>query len=195
MHYDIKAEPILASIGEQVEKYTRTLGNLGFVNGIDEIAVDTWDSLAFLNLMQSLVSEPGVAFTNAAHDVVRTDPFGTAYEVDYLFATGLNLYSDRHPYRIECMNITDGWSPLHTAARLEAEAMHAAAWMVHASFKCTDEADYGATTHRLREAGWECLQRCTSTYGRFSYWKPFDRDLDDSGNLCLKPRVNLRDAQ
>jgi hypothetical protein len=49
-------------------------------------------------------------------------------------------------------------------------------------------------THRLRERAWEVVQKCDSTYGKFSYWKPLDADDHEDLGLYLKPRVNLRDT-
>lgn len=195
--YAFDLDEFFSRVERGVRRYTQVLGDLGFVHGIDEIAIQVPNRLALLNLIQQAVARDGVVLSNTATDHVNTLPLQGCYSVDYAFLTGFSI-DGVHPYRIEIMHKTHGFSPLHDAI-LTAIADKASAWCVHASFKVHDENEYGAATHALRKGGYESVQRCDSTYGRFSYWQPYDLDTEAStlgeDFLYLKPRVNLRDAQ
>lgn len=193
--YEIDVDRILMMAEATVRKQTRILGEMGFINGIDEVAIQVPNRLALLNLIQHLTAVDGLALTNTATDHVETLPLRTCYSVDYAFITGEALRLDgTHSYRLELMHKTVGVSPLHDVL-FEAVAEQSAAWVVHASFKVPTEDEYGVVGHRLRDNSYECVQRCDSTYGRFSYWQPLDIDDDNKSEFVfLKPRVNTRDA-
>lgn len=130
------------------------------------------------------------ALTNIADDTVHTTPIRSTYEVTYHFLTDPK---EEENFRIECMSIVDGFSPLHgaigAAAHLDGRAWNA----VHASFKVPGGVDeYEACMARLGALGCTPVLHCASTYGKFSYWT-----VPDNGEgieLYLKPRINLRDA-
>ena len=130
------------------------------------------------------------ALTNIAEDTVNTQPIRSTYEVGYSFLTDPH---EKENFRLEVMQIFDGFSPLHGA--LEAAAhLDGKAWSpVHASFKVSGGVDeYEACLGVLAAAGCTPALHCASTYGKFSYW-----NVPDNGEgieLYLKPRINLRDA-
>lgn len=186
----------LRCVSEAVTFYDGILGELGFVQGVDEIAILLPSASAATEFVTQMVREDGVMLFNTASDHVHTSPLKTCYNVDYNFLT-VPMATGR-PLRIEVMALTSGVSPLHYAALHEMHYDGSALSLIHASFKVDDEDDYATAVHRLRERGWEAAQRCESTYGRFSYWTPLDDsgfgDMPDECPPYLKPRVNLRDA-
>lgn len=187
--FDVPA--MLKQAGDEVERYDDVLAGLDFVQGIDEIAFmfpDIHHANCFVN---EAVQVPGVSLFNSATDHVHTQPLRTCYDVAYMFLTVPDRYVGRDNVRIEAMYLGDGLSPLHHAVLSEMYLNESRCAVVHASFKVTDEEDYAAANHRLRERGWEPVQRCESKYGRFGYWQPLDPDVPPG--LYLKPRVNLRD--
>lgn len=127
----------------------------------------------------------GWCFFNRSSDIVRVEPFGTVYSVEYYF-----LRHHAYPWRFEVMRKVSGVSPLHDA--LKPFMAEGDLPLVHASFKpYTGESphNYTAEKDRLNEAGYWLAQECRSTYGRFGYW----RALNDPMVQYLKPRINLRD--
>lgn len=185
-------EEMFAEAGKFVSEYDKVLSDLGFVQGIDEIAIQFDDARYAHTFVAEAVTQEGCVLFNTATDHVHTQPLNTCYDVAYLF---LSLPGQYHPenrsgVRLECMFLGDGLSPLHAAEAEEMRKGSAKSVTVHASFKVEDEEDYASAVHRLREGGWEVAQKCDSKYGRFSYWK--HADLADG--VYLKPRVNLRDG-
>lgn len=180
--------------GKFIERYDEVLADLGFVQGIDEIALLFPHRGYAWSFVAEAVREEGCVLFNSATDHVHTKPLRTCYDVTYLFLTLPAAYhpSGRSGVRLECMFLGDGVSPLHEAEIAKMDIGDEAVSPVHASFKCGDEEDYANATTSLREAGWESVQRCESTYGRFAYWSPLH---DETPGVYLKPRVNLRDGQ
>lgn len=144
--------------------------------GIDEIAVMFRTREELWGWITGAVQEPGVTVFNYAEDRVKTEPIVSSYEVEYTF-----LRREQVPWRIEAMMIRQGSSPYHSSLRGQGR-------VVHASFRCSDVPQYDNVIDAMWERGdVELVQRCESTYGKFSYWR-----VAGSG-LLLKPRVNLRD--
>lgn len=170
------------------------LADIGFTGTIDEVAVMFGNKAAALGFIEAAVAAGGTLF-NAASDAVGTSPIESKYLVDYLF---LEAPGGRY-YRIECMVIQQGLSPLHAGlrqgARVDAEPT------VHYSFKSHSEEEYEETIGNFKGLDWALAQACVSTYGKFSYWlmprrnwtKLAEAGLHEAGAAYIKPRVNLRD--
>lgn len=164
------------------EKCQRAVEEIGGLADIDEMSVMFDSPNAVLSYVSQVASLPGCALFNYAEDTVTTRPIPGSYRVQYWF---LKIPAK---FRIEVLRCSAG-SPLHTS--LASVQQHDYEPMaVHASFKCVNEEDYVRALARLRTAGWECWQRCDSSYGKFSYWGNEDEPL----GWLLKPRVNLRDG-
>jgi hypothetical protein len=103
-------------------------------------------------------------------------PIRSWYSVEYWFL------STPYDFRVEAMGISAGESPMHRAM------MNSGEKVVHASFRCDNEAEYDRVFDLLDPIATK-VQVCGSEYGRFSYWR-----LDDCG-LLVKPRVNTRDSR
>lgn len=184
---------ILSGSRNAVNTFEKALARMDFVQGIDEIAYAFASHEDLEEFLHEMVQHPDVTHFNAAHDHVHTLPLRTCYGVRYEFlAVEASAAPLCHPFRIEAMAVSTGFSPLHVAELRYSKGKPIA---VHASFKVVDQVDYGIATTRLRDAGWEPAQRCESDYGRFSYWTPLDRAawLPDGPIMYLKPRVNMRD--
>jgi hypothetical protein len=159
-------------------------------DNVDEISLlfSTWESLAMF--VKLAVRHSGYSLFNTATDEVKTGPLPGAYTAEYWFL------GTPYQYRIECMVITDGHSPLHAAAN-HLRRLHGAhdPFVIHASFKVSSEEEYADSVLALRNE-LVLYQECESTYGRFSYWAPAvdPKDESDFSHCFLKPRVNLRDA-
>lgn len=161
---------------------------------VDEMAVMFEDMDALYGWVTHAVRVPGVTLFNTAHDVVTTGPIPGTYNVRYWFLSS-PWAKDTEPgeerWRIEAMFAHSG-SPLHDSLLRSMRAQDEDAVVVHASFKCRDVEHYAEAQATLRMGGYELVQRCDSTYGKFSYW----RKLDATGTwVYLKPRVNLRDTE
>lgn len=151
------------------------------------------DELAILAPARELVMEfiddavqHGWCFFNRASDIVRAEPFGAVYSVEYYF-----LRHPSYPWRFEVMRKVSGVSPLHDA--LKQHTAEGDMPLVHASFKPVNgesEGNYTWAQATLNEAGYCLAQECRSTYGRFGYW----RALNDPLLRYLKPRINTRDG-
>lgn len=151
------------------------------------------DEIAILAPARELVMEFideavqfGWCFFNRSSDIVRAEPFGTVYNVEYYF-----LRHHAFPWRFEVMRKVSGISPVHDALKpFTAEGNMP---LVHASFKPVNgesEQNYGWAQATLDSAGYCLTQECHSTYGRFGYWRaPTDPRL-----WYLKPRINTRDG-
>jgi len=163
---------------EQQRAASELRGVLGMEYTIDEMAVyfgDLENLYAFLNVMVGL---DGWVLFNQADDVVHTRPISSAYRVRYWF-----LDHPNRNYRLEIMYVAEGHSPYHFT--LEDFAI------AHASFKVPTMEAYGKAMVALRGVGYEPLQHCESSYGRFSYMcMPHGR-----GHVVpIKPRMNTRDV-
>ena len=167
---------------EKAREEVRSMFGAG-VN-VDEVAIMFRDPDALRHWVEAAVRVPGVTLFNTAHDRVVTSPIPGQYDVHYWFLTVPEEYGG---WRIEAMYAHPG-SPLHDSLlrrMLDQEAL-----VVHASFKCADEEEYGSANSVLARNGYALAQRCDSTYGRFSYWRLDEEEY----TVFLKPRVNLRDA-
>lgn len=186
--YDYRVPSMLDGAMRSVQVFNNCLAQMGFVQGIDEIAWLFPNDNALNAFTKAAVREESIAHFNGADDHVHVGPLDTCYDVRYEFFSiaGRN-------YRVEAMTLQGGFSPLHVNEFRRDRT--AKAYGIHASFKCPTEEDYAIATHRLREAEWEVAQKCESAYGRFSYWQPTDsmKWLPDGPIMYLKPRVNLRD--
>lgn len=143
--------------------------------------------------IDAAVGAPGVEMFNTARDRVRTAPIRSEYSVQYWFLTVPEMHWSPQPWRVEAMYAYSG-SPLHDSILSQLAAVSGDGGVMHASFKCADEEAYATANKVLWDNGYECVQRCESTYGRFGYWYPLGLDHDDVVT-ALKPRVNLRDAE
>ena len=157
---------------------------------IDEMALMFTDQDWLTRWVTSAVRVPGMVLFNSAHDHVRTRPVPSSYDVHYWFLSAPSEHTSRGEWRIEAMYPHPG-SPLHDAHLTHMSERNIA--VMHASFKCSDEEAYAVAVKTLADNGYEAAQYCDSTYGKFSYWSPLDRE-DRAPGPYLKPRVNLRDA-
>lgn len=153
---------------------------------IDEVALMFPDVEGMDMFLKEAVSRPDVEFFNSAFDKVITAPLQHSYEVEYNF-----LRMQDRPFRIECMVLREGVSPLHTSL-LQANQWYPQ-WpkTVHLSFKCMDEQEYELWMVNLSRES-EMVQRCESTYGLFSYWKV--PGFYNEYQMYVKPRLNMRDS-
>lgn len=151
---------------------------------IDEVALMFDGKWAAQGFIANAVMEAGVSHFNAALDFVHTSPIPSSYAVRYDF-----LQKVGSAYRVECMSLLEGVSPLHAAYQLAVEDRPLT---IHLSFKVPNEQAYESVCKRLFEdAKLPLAQSCKSTYGRFSYWP---MPLRDGTSIFLKPRVNTRDS-
>lgn len=154
-------------------------GLLGAGSFIDEMALYFPNEQTLFRWV-SVAVRNGWTLFNQADDSVTTHPLISRYEVRYWF-----LRREGVPYRVEAMTIAKGHSPYHGVLCAQRRDYYVA----HASFSTPNEEKYAAANFTLKGVGYELLQRCDSTYGRFSYWsKP-------KLPCPIKPRVNLRDAK
>lgn len=181
---------VFQGLGRVVRLYNEMLAQLDIPHVVDEVAYMFADRHLLDLFTREAVQVDGCLLFNTADDHVHTMPLGTCYDVEYRFFTvPMEYLPGIEQVRIEAMRMGRGFSPLHLA-----EVLLNGWGAIHASFKCQTEEEYGAVLHRLRERSWEVAQKCDSTYGKFSYWKPFDQDNHEDLDLYLKPRVNLRDS-
>jgi hypothetical protein len=160
-------------------------GLLGPEQHVDEMALYFTDFDALVRLMAKAVRRGWVVF-NQDEDQVDTKPIVSTYGVEYWFLRHPEL-----PYRLELMHIPDGFSPYHQGMREYLERNDMCLGLAHASFKVPDEVSYARAVVALRSAGYELLQHCTSTYGRFSYYA----NVSEGSKLpIIKPRINIRDG-
>ena len=152
---------------------------------IDEMALIFPSVSVLASWVRRLVARPGYELFNVAHDTVKASPIPAKYEVEYWF---LRTPFD---YRLELMAVNNGYSPIHSAIQLvpNADSLDIVV-PVHASFKVADSMAYASANRTLQREGWECAQKCDSSYGLFSYWM---LNPDEEDGWFLKPRVNLRD--
>lgn len=149
---------------------------------IDEIALLFRERPTMGEFVWDAVKSEGVKLFNTSHDRVHTHPFKTDYEVNYAFL------ETPATFRVECMNICGGFSPLHAAMESHMDEYSPA--VVHMSFKLETMDQYEDVCVALNRAeDCEPVQTCVSTYGQFSYWNIMGRS-----GVYLKPRVNLRDS-
>lgn len=179
--YQNSAEKIISKLIHGWEQSQAVLEPMWSATPVDEMAVLFMDNLEVLTFLSQAVSLPQVELFNFSQDDVTTGPIPSAYRVSYWFLT-----VPSHRFRIEAMVCSQG-SMVHDMVRSSADG---ALVCVHASFKCPDEEAYAKAGAVLRQSGWECWQRCDSSYGRFSYYGNPDAELP----WLLKPRLNLRDA-
>lgn len=159
-------------------------GVFGTKYEIDEMALWFCHMDVALEWIAEAVRFPGYELFNVADDFVSTSPIPSDYKVRYWFLR------TPYNYRLEIMNLKSGYSPFHSMFS-ESGATIA---KIHASFKVPSEDEFGLVTANLCNNGFEVLQRCTSSYGRFNYLR--DPLVESMGgrDWTLKPRVNLRDG-
>jgi hypothetical protein len=135
---------------------------------------------------------------NEAMDTVNTEPLDANYTVSYKWRKAAD--SD---YRVEMARVVDGYNPLFAHARWKA-APQLAYWapvkmlgLLHASFKLPDLETYESICYTLSRRGLQLVQSCSSSYGKFAYFKfpeEYLRENPSAPRPYLKPRVNLRDG-
>lgn len=194
-HQVIEEERVSAVLREvhrfKKEADERLRAVFGTRHAIDEMAVMFPSAGQALRWVSQAVRVPGVTLFNSATDQVQTRPIPSAYTAHYWFLTPPELPAgETQPWRIEAMYARSG-SPLHDAHLKFMERDEVC--IMHASFKCADEESYGVAVKSLRDNGYEAVQLCDSTYGRFSYWAPAEGVSGPA--VYLKPRVNLRDTE
>lgn len=175
-------EDAVAQGQQSIVKY---LYGSGYQNArIDEVAVILPDANDLMNYVASAVMNPMVEHFNGAYDEVTTSPIPSVYMVRYDFLRILGA-----AYRVECMAILDGVSPLHGPMQLAGLHLGPVPQVVHVSFKVNDIQEYADVVSVL-DSQLHVAQMCESTYGKFSYWPV---PLGDRV-MFLKPRVNTRDG-
>lgn len=167
------------------EEQVRALLGTGRV--VDEMAIFVPERNLMFTVLTQALKAGWVAF-NYAEDTVETSPIASAYSVEYLF-----MRKDGVRYRLEIMSKGDGFSPWHSYLEERCNATGEPCVLAHASFKVPSDAEYGAAVVALRSAGYDAVQHCTSSYGRFSYFLNTDTELLNIP--VLKPRINTRDTQ
>jgi hypothetical protein len=160
-------------------------GLFGASCGVDEMALyfPGQDLLAYF--IKRAVQSGWMLF-NHVEDQVVTTPINSVYGVEYWF-----LRKEGVPYRLELMRVLDGYSPYHGSLQEACDECDFPVLLAHASFKVIDQMSYGSAVVALRNAGFELMQHCTSSYGKFSYM------IDNERNTELppiKPRINTRDG-
>jgi len=163
----------------------RVRGLFGPTYFIDEMALYFASDEALFGFMARALRRGWVAF-NQAEDEVTTLPIESAYSVSYWF-----LGNEKLDYRLELMRVHSGFSPYHGSLADACAHGRQAAVMAHASFKVPDEQTYASVGVALRKNGFEVMQHCSSSYGRFSYYNNNDKE----GMPAIKPRINIRDAK
>lgn len=161
-------------------------GIFGSAYEIDEIALWFKDASDMSLFATRLARREGFILFNGASDEVETFPIRSRYDVSYLF-----MSTPAGSYRLELMNITRGFSPVHGVFETFVDG-NISVVTAHASFKVATEEDYANAVRALKGGDHELLMRCESSYGQFSYW---DDGVKNSGCPPLKPRWNKRDAE
>lgn len=155
---------------------------------IDEVALLFRTGRDLDTAVSGLVRRPEWLHFNGADDHVKTEPFGTEYDVRYEFFS-----IEGRTYRVEAMALMGGSSPLHEAA------MQHGVMEIHTSFKVADMRAYRSVVEMLSStimSGGDMMlgQACVSTYGEFSYWRKGSPEGPRFTKPWLKPRVNVRDG-
>lgn len=182
----------LATVVQMKERATQELRAMfGTTYSIDEMALMFTDQGWLQRWVTDAVRVPGITLFNTAHDSVQTRPVPSSYDAHYWFLSTPEAYHQDGEWRVEAMTTHPG-SPLHDSMLRTMRGTTIA--VVHASFKCPDEEAYAIAVKTLVDNAYEAAQLCDSTYGKFSYWSPMDRE-DRAPCAYLKPRVNLRDQE
>lgn len=169
-----------------IEADQEVRGIFGVDQAVDEMALYFPDEEFLIYFIKRAVRDGWVLF-NQDEDQVTTTPISSIYGVQYWF-----LRKEGKPYRLELMRVLDGFSPYHGSLQEACEEANFPVLLAHASFKMTSESMFGAALVAMRNAGFELMQHCVSSYGRFSYLIDVDRK---SKLVALKPRLNVRDAE
>lgn len=177
----------LEQLSGVIQEREHWLGQVGFVQGIDEVAFSMPDRKGLFEFIEFLVPHKGFDVFNMSRDHVKTAPFGVEYDVEYWFLT-----TPIPNVRLELM-LSPGGSPLHDAIRRLIGPFGPLVVPVHLSFKCENERGYASAVKMLAGSGLRRVQDCEASYGRYSYWLPYG--LNPSEEMYLKPRVNLRDPK
>lgn len=161
-------------------------GLFGASWGVDEMALFFPSQDLLVYFIKRAVQNGWVLF-NQVEDKVVTTPINSIYGVEYWF-----LRKEGVPYRLELMQVLDGYSPYHGSLQGACEECNFPVLLAHASFKVDDQMSYGSAVVALRNAGFELMQHCTSSYGKFSYMIDNERKNQLSP---IKPRINTRDGE
>lgn len=160
-------------------------GLFGASYDVDEMALYFPSQDLLVYFIKRAVQNGWVLF-NHVEDHVITTPINSIYGVEYWF-----LRKEGVPYRLELMRVIDGYSPYHGSLQEACDEANFPVLMAHASFKVSDQMNYGAVVVALRNAGFEVMQHCTSSYGRFTYAIDNERKNELPP---IKPRINTRDG-
>lgn len=159
-------------------------GLLGAERYIDEMALYFGANENLFTFMAKAVQRGWEVF-NQAQDVVETSPIVSDYGVVYWF-----LRNQSRQYRLELMQLKDGFSPYHGSLQEACERHDLPVVLAHASFKLPGEDQYASAGVALRNNDYELAQHCVSSYGKFSYYVNNERkDIP-----AIKPRINTRDG-
>jgi len=138
---------------------------------IDEIAILFKNEAEMMAFVQYAVKRGMINFDSVVRDTARG--LEGVFDVHFEF-----LRWPERDWRIECMTVLAGHSNVHDPMRNHS--------LVHASFKCIDQAHYDHVCN-VMAGRQKCQGAFENSYGRFAYfgaWHPY-----------LKPRVNLRDRR
>lgn len=166
-------------------------GLLGAEARVDEMALLFAGEAQLATFVRYAVRCQGYELFNTAWDHVQTGPISSNYDVTYWFLATPNYEPGVKGYRLELMSLLSAGSPLHDRLTTMVAGDSLQYRSVHASFRCDGEEDYATAVVALAKARYELVQRCSSGYGTFSYWKYFAEAGTPS--WYLKPRVNRRD--
>lgn len=143
---------------------------------IDEMSIYFQHVDIMQDMIDAAVQSGVVEHFNTVKDHVRQLPDELiGFDVWFEF-----LQEEDQDYRVELMKVVKGFSVVH-------DEMDDGD-IPHASFKCTDKADYSMCCLMLQNKGLRQLAEFKNTYGIFSYWAdefalpPF-----------IKPRVKLQE--
>jgi hypothetical protein len=176
--------PRIQKANEYLAKLSRDMGRHPQFR-IDEIALMFQHPQALWTFVEKAVAEPEVVMFNTSDDNVVTGPIESKYNVSYWF---LNVRDQG--FRVECMHINYGFSPVHMAEIYRMQNDRDMPVAFHLSFKCNDMKEYLEVMRQMEVDELDLVQSCTSDYGSFSYFNAREQGV----GLYLKPRVNVRDA-
>lgn len=187
---------LMGKVRDAVTQGNQWLSDLCMTACIDEVAIMLPESAKEAQdwserMLDRVGPKEGITYFNRSQSTVVVHNLPSKYEVEYRFFSTPLRTAGGATVRIELMRLGNGHSPLHHLYNQPQDSRGRDACIVHASFKCNDEAEYRVICNHLASMGLNCGQDCSSDYGLFSYWRNPDFD---GVLLWLKPRVNLRDV-
>lgn len=184
----VNIDNIIGAATDLVAAAERWLDDVVGMEGafVDEVALQFKSREARQDFLDRAVMRDDIEHFNADEDWVQTSPISSRYRVRYDF-----LRIKGKQFRLECMEVLQGISPLHIVKEQEIYRNEPA--IVHVSFKVANRHEYKEIAESLESAGAVWAQGCASTYGIFSYWS-IDGEPGLDG-VYVKPRVNTRDAK